>query len=440
MTEFEGVVTAGARFRDRYGLPVTTASALAAERYADGVERLLTGEAGGAACIEQALGADPDCALVQAAVAILRRGAGQLPAAAEHARRAVLLAQRATARERGHAEAVAALVGEPPARALARLMSHLEAYPRDALLAYQALMLMAAGAGAGDPAARVVLYERLAPHYGDDWWFTLSYAFELNEQGRAAEARPLAEAALARRPRNASAAHTYAHVLYAAGEVAAGAAFLAPWLAAADPGGAYREHNAWHLAVFELARARARAALAVYERELSPPTDAAGPAVLLATGAASLLWCCLVYGYPPEVLRWGPLRDYVARTGSQVVAFRALWDAHEAAAYAGAGDRAALEGLTARLRGADAEAYPAARAVVLPVAEGLRAFAAGAYAEAARRLTAVEADLAQLGGSNEQRDTFADTLIAAQLRAGQHAAAAQRLRRRLARRPWARDA
>ncbi|HEX2184793.1 MAG TPA: hypothetical protein VHN78_04735, partial [Chloroflexota bacterium] len=117
MTEFEGVEAGGARFRDRYGLPVTTASAVAAARYADGVERLLTGEAGGAECIEQALGADPDCALAQAAVAILRRGAGQRGAAAEHARRAVVLAQPATARERGHAEAVAALVGEPPARA-----------------------------------------------------------------------------------------------------------------------------------------------------------------------------------------------------------------------------------------------------------------------------------------------------------------------------------
>src|SRR6185436_2585865 len=73
------------------------------------------------------------------------------------------------------------------------------------------------------------------------------------------------------------------------------------------------------------------------------------------------------------------------------------------------------------------------------LAEGLGAFAVGDYEGAIRRIEPVAGEITRLGGSHAQRDVFEETLIQAYLRTDRREQAAALLRRRLDRRPSARD-
>jgi hypothetical protein len=75
------------------------------------------------------------------------------------------------------------------------------------------------------------------------------------------------------------------------------------------------------------------------------------------------------------------------------------------------------------------------RAVGLPVAEGLLAYAEKHYAEATVRLGSVRTIAARAGGSHAQRDVLAQTLLAAAEQGGQLALARALLNERLSLRP-----
>jgi hypothetical protein len=72
--------------------------------------------------------------------------------------------------------------------------------------------------------------------------------------------------------------------------------------------------------------------------------------------------------------------------------------------------------------------------VLVPLIEGLHAFAAGDYAAAADRIEPLRPRIVQLGGSRAQRDVFHDTLLEARFRAGQLDRAGALLAERVARR------
>src|SRR4029434_2893835 len=72
--------------------------------------------------------------------------------------------------------------------------------------------------------------------------------------------------------------------------------------------------------------------------------------------------------------------------------------------------------------------------VVVPLMEGLHAFARGDYALSATRVEHVEPRIIEVGGSHAQREVFHDTLLAAALR-GRQERAVSLLERRLAKRP-----
>src|SRR3989442_12328068 len=74
---------------DRYGLPVTTTSAVAAERFQEGMDRLLSFSAGAEACFAAAVEADEGLALAHGGVvlgAVVQGGASTARAATEKAR------------------------------------------------------------------------------------------------------------------------------------------------------------------------------------------------------------------------------------------------------------------------------------------------------------------------------------------------------------------
>jgi hypothetical protein len=76
-----------------------------------------------------------------------------------------------------------------------------------------------------------------------------------------------------------------------------------------------------------------------------------------------------------------------------------------------------------------------AGAVVVPLLEGLHAFAAGDYARSVARIEPLRPRLIELGGSRAQRDVFHDTLFEACFRSGDAERAGRFLAERIARRP-----
>jgi hypothetical protein len=98
--------------------------------------------------------------------------------------------------------------------------------------------------------------------------------------------------------------------------------------------------------------------------------------------AASLLWRLDVYGCSTGPLPWGAVRDLGVRLFPRAI--MPFADAMMALACAGARDDAALGRLVDELRAQTAIGNPVAVNVVLPIVEGVAAFARAEYDAAAR--------------------------------------------------------
>ena len=117
--------------------------------------------------------------------------------------------------------------------AITALHEHLAAWPRDALVVANAASpngLIGSSGRIGQKHQIAALMDRLAPHYGDDFWFLSLHAMALSEDGQLPAARPKIEQSLAANPNNAHGAHGFAHVCYESGEVDAARNFLSSWL------------------------------------------------------------------------------------------------------------------------------------------------------------------------------------------------------------------
>jgi tetratricopeptide (TPR) repeat protein len=153
--------------------------------------------------------------------------------------------------------------------------------------------------------------------------------------------------------------------------------------------------------------------------------------------AASLLWRYQLYGCAQEPLPWSAVSELAARMTAQPG--MAFIDANAALALAAAGDESSFGRLLDGLRALDMQGHPTAGCVVLPLVQGIWAFAQGAYDEALQYIEPIANQIVRIGGSNAQREVFEDTLLEAYLRAGRYAQAEAILRQRLSRRPSARD-
>src|SRR5262249_29089003 len=155
---------------DRYGLPITTSSSVAADRFQAGMDALLSYGAGGEEHFAAALEADDGLAVAHAGAALLpavRGDAATAPAAVPRARQTV---GGVTRRERQHVEAVSTLLGGDTVGGLALVDEHVSEFPCDALLVNQASSAIGFAGGRDREERRMTFLERLAPAYGDDWW------------------------------------------------------------------------------------------------------------------------------------------------------------------------------------------------------------------------------------------------------------------------------
>ncbi len=427
---------------DNRGLPLSTSSDLAAERYREGVDLLLSAWPGAGEALEEAIAADPGFALAHAARARLHairaepaKAREQITAAAD------LLAKRGSERERSHVEALSLAIHGKSKEALQRALAHAEAWPRDVLilsLPLGAFGLFAFSGMADHDQARVDLCERHAQHFdANDWWFLNYRGWAHAESGAVALGRDLTQRSYDLRSANANAVHALSHAMFEGGAGEDSERLIEGWLPCYDRTGPLHGHIAWHAALVALERGDADRALDMYVVHVQPSVSAGMP-INVISDAASLLWRMQTYGHTVPKGLWEAAVSYAGPHFSQP-GF-AFADVHMALLAAATGDKEAVERRAAALTNLVEAGSLAAGPVVPAICRATLAFAQEDYAGCVRLLEPVAAEAVRIGGSGAQREIVEDTLLVALMRSGEAAKARALLDRRLHRRPSPRDA
>jgi hypothetical protein len=421
--------------RDRYGLALTTTSPTAGQAYVEGVDRFLAAHAGPEDCFERAVTADPSFALAHIGLARSLQLLGKGALAQEAAAQARRLGATLDRRERQHVEALALGVSGQGARALGLIREHLVDFPRDAMALAAANGVYGLIGFSGRQERNedlLALLDGVAAAYGDDWWFLGAHGFARTEALGWPAGAPLVERALALAPRNAHAAHAWAHVCYERGADPEGKQFVEKWMEGYPPAGSLHCHLSWHQALFELALGRPEAALALYEERIRPGASQAAPFSTLVD-SASLLWRRELAGAPRRPDAWNAVAQH-ARASFPAIGI-SFADVHCAMALAAAGHSDGLGRWVGLLREGVGQGRVPAGAVVPVLAEALGVFVRGRYEEVIRALEPVLEQFVRVGGSWAQRDVFEHTLLAAYLKTGRADEAKALLARRVHRQP-----
>jgi tetratricopeptide (TPR) repeat protein len=424
---------------DRFGYPLTTPSEQAADHYRRAVESMLSANYGASEALDAALQAEPDFALARVAKARLLQLYLRIPQAQAEAAAARALRDRLTPREARHVEIVALAIDGAGPRALALLDEHLADYPRDAVplsLALGVFGLLGFSGRRDHREAELAMLQRLAPHWGEDWYFLTFLGWARIETGDVAAGIAEVERSLSLNPRNAWGAHALAHGYYEAGEAEAGAAYVAGWLPEYDRRSQLHGHLSWHLSLFELARDNPARAREIYADAIRLPVTH-GPQVIKLADPAAFLWRCQIYAEAAPVDDWREVAEYARQTFPRAGMHFA--DLHAVLADAAIGDTAAARQRIVEARERLSSGRLPQGEVVPVLGEGIVAFARGDYAAAADLIGPMLPEVTRVGGSHAQRELFEDTYIVACLRAGRGEAARERLTERLIRRPSLRD-
>jgi hypothetical protein len=191
-------------------------------------------------------------------------------------------------------------------------------------------------------------------------------------------------------------------------------------------------HLAWHQAMFALHAGRYARALELFERDIVGAVSARST----MTDGTAILWRVKLDGAADRPLPWRALADIAERVSRPGYLFG---EVHAAMAYAACGDEAALGRLVDNLRSLHAKGNPIAGTVVLPIVQGIAAFAAADYAGALAHLAPVESEMHRIGGSHAQWELFEETMVVCYLELARFDDALRLVRRRIARRASPRD-
>lgn len=427
---------------DSRGLPLSTRSDLAAERYREGVDLLLSAWPGADAAFDAAIAADPDFGLAHAARARLHAIRTEMPAArARIATAADIVARHGTERERNHVQVLSLAIHGRSQEALAGALAHAEAWPRDVLilgLPLGAFGLFAFSGMADHDQARVDLCDRHARHFGaDDWWFLTYRGWSHTENGNVAYGRDLTQRSHALRDANANAVHALSHAMFEDRSGDDADRLITGWLPGYDRSGTLHAHIAWHASLAALERGDTAKALAFYEAHVQPSASLALP-LNVVSDTASFLWRMRAYGHEVPAGLWEAAAAYAAPVYPK--AGLPFADVHMAMLDAATGHVAAVERRAAALTALVEAGTLAAGPVVPAICRAALAFIEEDYAGCVRLLEPLAAEVVRIGGSGAQREIVQDTLLVALMRRGQAEKARDLLDRRLHRRPSPRDA
>ncbi|MEX2222351.1 MAG: hypothetical protein WEG40_11200 [Candidatus Rokuibacteriota bacterium] len=417
--------------RDAYGLTVSTTSRAAVDAYDRGVRALLGFGAETVDGFRQAVAADPDFVLARAALAVAQYLDEDIPAGRAEMERAaadgVAQAAALTGRERQHLEALRLFVSGRGNDAIPVMKDVLAEDPRDVLLMQRLYFIHF---WQGRAAEMLEVTTSVLPALADDGYSLGYHAFALEENRRFDEALRLAEQAVTRNPRDAWAVHAMTHVHYERGENRRGIEALPPRIHPCDHLGYFKNHLLWHLALLHLAEGD-------YERggRLFESVFGHIPIAIASDlqDSVALAWRLDLFGHA-DPRRWTQLGEAARRWIEMPLLL--FHDLHVGMALSAAGDGVAADQHLERLRARGQKSKNATLPeVVVPLLEGLHAFARGDYARCVARIEPLEPRIVEVGGSHAQREVFHDTLLAAALRAQMPERAISLLERRLAKRP-----
>lgn len=405
---------------DRYEHTLSPSSASAAAAYREGVDLLLAAIPGADASFQRAINEVPEFALAHIGLARAHATRGDMPAARESAARARELAGAATSREQSHVDAIALGIEGKSTEALAATRRHIDTFARDAMVLAPAVGVFGLLGFSGFIDREQQLFDwlaRLAPHYGDDWWFLGVHGFAAIETGRLEQGRALAERSMQLNPRSANAAHIKLHAHYEANEDAAALAFIEAWLPGYSREGPMHCHLAWHGALAALALGQHERAEAIYADAVHPGA-AWGPPLLALTDSASFLWRATLRGGHADAHRWREISAYGRRWFPAVgLAFANI---HHVLACAMAQDMEGARNLADALDQAHRAGRLPAGEVAPMLAKALIAAVERDWAAAVHLLESSRAEAVRLGGSRAQRDIVELTLREAYLKLRQH--------------------
>jgi tetratricopeptide (TPR) repeat protein len=394
-------------------LKLSTTSEEARRAYLEGEARLLAARPSPEGYFEKAIAADPDFALAHAGegrALFLQAKVAPAKAAALMARE---LAKKLPQRERNNVEVVALTIEGGAAKAYQLAREHLKQYPTDAMVLAPCtgvFGLIGFSGRRGREQEMRDLMEGLAPHWGEDPFFLAQLAFARCETGAIEPARQAIERALALDPASGHGAHVKAHVLYEAGEHAAGLRFVQQWLPGYAREGLMHCHLSWHEALWQMELGDHDAAMKTYLKGVHPG-GSWGPPINVLTDGAAFLWRAELAGRPRDAERWHEVKQYADKNFP--AAGIAFADVHKGLCYAATGDEVALEKLLGELRAREQAGKLLAGPIVPALCEAFDAFARKDYAKAVALLESHMAEHERIGGSRAQRRLIELTLAAA---------------------------
>ena len=401
---------------DRYGLELSTSSASARDSYVEGIDRMLSAEAGVDDCLSAAIAADPGFALPHAALARQHQLYVRPAEARASAEAAVRLSHGATVREQQHVEIVRQLVRGQVPQGLELIRRHIIDYPRDAFALAPACGVFGAigfSGRIGREAELLALLEPLATHYGDDWWFATVHAFALIETGQWDRGRKLAERALEQRPATPHGAHTLVHALFEAGDDDEAVEFLDGWLPRSDRASVLHCHIWWHYALVLMAVSRHDDAWQAF-RYNCLPGETASPPITVFSDSSSFMWRSALAGQPRDREIWQRVREFYEERFPQPMVFV---DAHVGLVYAVLGETEQLQATISQLHDlGEAGRLPAGNTGVA-LARAYGAFVDEQWGTVIDILEPLIPQVVRIGGSRAQRDLMTNTLLAAYVKA-----------------------
>jgi len=403
---------------DRYGLVLSTASAAARDAYVEAADLALTFYPGAAEAYDRAIAADPGFALAYAGKAQMLARQADLAGARQALAAAKDAASGLSEREASHIAFFDLAFAGRTDDALAALYPHLAAWPRDALVVSTAANpngLLGSCGRIGQKHLIAELMDSLAPHYADDYWFLSYHAMALSEDGRLAPARATIERSVAANPKNAHAAHGFAHICYESGALDDARSFLSSWLAAYPRDGFFYGHLSWHFSLCEIQAGDWGKASHLYRDGIALDRHSGGPQQKVSDGAA-FLWRSELAGYPRDAAAWRATYDFansaLPRPGS------GLADLHVILAQAVIGDDAGLDARTRQMAEMARNGRYPSGAYLPSLAPGLVAFERGDSAGAIEALAPLAGQNERIGGSRAQHDLIEFTLLKAYANAG----------------------
>ena len=396
---------------DYYENPLTTTTGLARDNYDIGLRAFLSANYGAHEAFSQAVEADPNFALAYLGLVRSYMSSGQIAEARQALGKAKNLLDQTTDREKSHFFCCELILSGSSAKAREAVYEHVSEWPRDAMIAQMSTSVFGLIGFSGEAGREISLLnytDKLLPHYSDDWWMMSMHAISLCETGQTLEAMQLMEKALNLNPRNANAAHFFAHILYEENEVKAGREYLKAWMPNYDRRSILHGHLSWHQALWALQDGDTNTMWETIDASVSQENSSSLPINAL-TDTASIYYRAELAGYHVPLERWHKLSQYAAEKFPEMG--QSFADIHVALSHAMAGNDEDLRKLIIGNRGFAGDIVPS-------VAKAWKAISENKWENAKIKLEVVVSDFERFGGSRAQRDLLEFTYVNVLLRLG----------------------